>query len=428
MIKPELRILDLIVYSIAKNYYDKTLVFAIKIFLIILYCALIQNPNHQFFFGFMIFIATYQPIEIILFTFSLILNILLVNLIENKKTKCYTTIIVNIFSILLLVRFDKYLGIKMKELGSIAMEFMFLLVKMYYISTNDRLSIFKTLNYIFLIPSLAAGPVLDLKFIETKSIITFKKMIKRIFRVIIFMVIFFQSDKFLISKNLNKGNHKFSLKVFILYLFGLNLRAKFYFTWEISSLCYLLNGYDVVNYRLSYIEFPISLTECIRNWNIWIYFWLKEAFFDPLSKYSFFLAALVTFCSSAFWHGGKDSDFLTAFFFCIAFPILRKNNIAFNYIFSSRVANGFNTIQTLFFISYLPIPFYFNTLNETMIVYRRYYFCGHVYLIISALIQLYLYLINYMLRINLFKQKKDTLDQYFIEDNPFNILNELNVK
>ncbi|RVD93172.1 membrane bound O-acyl transferase [Tubulinosema ratisbonensis] len=419
MHQPEPRILDLIIYLLTKNNYDLTNVFAIKLVIIFLGSLLIQNFNTQFYFGFVLFLCTYLPVEILLFLSVLTVNLAVIKIIKDTKVKQYSTIFLNLMVILFLSKFDYKLGIKMRELGSIAVEFILLVVKSYYLSKKDGLSYLNILNYIFFIPAMAAGPVMDYDFLQNKIPVNHKILSFRLLKGLIWMILALKSDKYLLNDHLNLKTQKLPLKFFIMYLFALNFRLKFYFTWEFTSLCYLLNGYEVKNYDFCLIEFSISLSETIRNWNIQVYRWLKEAFFNVLCKYSVFLAAIFTFICSAIWHGGKLTDFLTAISFCFAVPVLKNNNLFFDKILNSRLAIGINSVQTVFFISYLSLPFAYDDVKETFFMYKELYFCGHIFIFFSSISQL-IYNVSRIF-INKYKKKPKGFVE-FAENNPFTFL------
>lgn len=376
----------------------------------------------------------------------IIINISIIKLVKTKEVKSYSTIVINFLVLFLLHNFGNKIGIKMEELGSIAMDLAFLIIKIYYISKVETISYFNILNYIFFIPSLGAGPVVEYEFLQSKIAFNRKKISIGFLKALICMLLSLKSDKYLLNEDLNFKEQKLPLKLFDMYLFALNFRLKFYFTWEFSALCYLVNGYEVKNYNFRFIEFSTSLSETIRNWNMYVYSWLKTAFFLPLLKESTFLAAMVTFTCSAFWHGGKSTDLITAFIFSLAIPILKENNVYFIKHLKSRVANGINSIQTIFFLTYLPLPFAFDDVKESFFIYKELYFCGHIFLLCSLIFHLCNYilkeegLVNYKLLPKEYKyiqnqssnyseiidDKNTMLDNYSTTDlkyiNPFDLL------
>ena len=169
-----------------------------------------------------------------------------------------------------------------------------------------------------------------------------------------------------------------------LYLTSLGLRLKFYFIWTLTESYFYFAGYEnIKNIYPMKIETATSIRELSLSWNVYTNFWLKEGVFKSFVKSNKFLAAVLTFSMSAFFHGPNICYLLM--FITIALlgnPMYKFNKIIYKlekYI-GWLAVKIILLIQMTFLISYICVPFQTLCIKKTITIWRSVYYYGHIHL------------------------------------------------
>jgi lysophospholipid acyltransferase len=204
-------------------------------------------------------------------------------------------------------------------------------------------------GYVLFFPSLMAGPAFDYveyaRYISTsmfdlppgtdpvKAPPTRKKrriprsgtpaMVKML-KGIVWILIFLLSSKRINNDTLlgpDYLTHGFPMRVFLLYLFGVVQRTKYYGVWHLTEGSCILSGIGyagidsktgkanwdrVVNIKPFEIELAQNARAYLGYWNINTNNWLRNYIYlrvTPKGKKPGFRSTLATFFTSAFWHG-----------------------------------------------------------------------------------------------------------------------------
>lgn len=200
-------------------------------------------------------------------------------------------------------------------------------------------------------------------------------------------------------------------KLHYMAIVGFIARMKYYAAWTISEgaciLCGLgYNGYDpktgqikwnkMQNIDVMSVEFAQSTHQCLEAWNMNTNKWLKYSVYlraVPLGKKPGFGTTLLTFLTSAFWHGtraGYYLTFATGALYQTCGKLYRRN---LRPIFlaedgatplpSKKLYDflGFYFIKIAF--GYLIQPFIFLDLKKSMKAWKSVYFCGHIFIALT---------------------------------------------
>lgn len=134
----------------------------------------------------------------------------------------------------------------------------------------------------------------------------------------------------------------FPRRVWILYMFGLTTRMKYYGVWNLSEGACILsgigyNGLDpatgrakwdrLTNIKPMEIEFAQNTRAYLGSWNINTNLWLRNYMYlrvTPRGQKPGFQATLATFVTSAFWHGFYPGYYL-AFVLASFLQTIAKN-------------------------------------------------------------------------------------------------------
>uniref|UniRef100_A0A0K0FZ11 Membrane-bound O-acyltransferase domain-containing protein n=1 Tax=Strongyloides venezuelensis TaxID=75913 RepID=A0A0K0FZ11_STRVS len=270
--------------------------------------------------------------------------------------------------------------------------------------------------YMFNFQTILAGP--SFEFVDFKNFIEGKHYIKRnekkssvdevikdkIIYGFSFLLIYLMFKKYTCDNVLAEYIYNLPWHLWILacQIGTTTLRCRYYFVWYISdAICNIsgfgFNGYDkngeekwdlCTNVNVKHVELCYSLKECIDNWNIGTCKWLRLTVYERLPKSS---RTTGTFICSAIWHGfhpGYYITFTTAALFTNASRTFRRY---FNSYFTlseegKKVYNIFTFFITRLAIIYGSIPFILETLFNSIIFLKRFYFLGHIIAIFIILV------------------------------------------
>lgn len=202
-------------------------------------------------------------------------------------------------------------------------------------------------------------------------------------------------------KELENKFFSFFYNVFTFQLFCICYRFKYYFIWEITSLCFYLIGLDLANIDFLKVESALSLREVSKEWNSWGGTWLKECFFDRIDF--LFLGGITTFLVAALWHGAHLHDF--SFFISYCF-VMQLTDFFHSFLPKNSFFKILSIIETNLLISYVPLHFYYSNIKEGNAMLKRMYYYGHFY---------FLFLLLFFIFMNIFgkKVKKEKLPESF---------------
>ncbi|AOA63715.1 Broad-specificity lysophospholipid acyltransferase [Komagataella phaffii CBS 7435] len=195
------------------------------------------------------------------------------------------------------------------------------------------------------------------------------------------------------------------VKGIVLTILGFTYRLKYYAVWLISEGCCILvgigyNGYDastgkfywnrVQNIAPWEFETGQNVRTCLEAWNMNTNKWLKNFIYLRSAKNNKpgFLSTLLTFATSAFWHGTKPGyylSFVSGAFYQTIGKIFRRN---IRPIFTTKDAEPVTRYKTLYDIvswtvthlafGYLVQPFVILEFKKSIKVWSSVYFFPHI--------------------------------------------------
>lgn len=175
-------------------------------------------------------------------------------------------------------------------------------------------------------------------------------------------------------------------KYALIYLSALSERFKFYFAWNFSHGCYIIQGFpEMKNIDFFKIEFARDVKDLTDGWNIYTNLWLKKFFFNKLKDKSYYFAGFVTFTVSALWHSYYPEWLLLFLSFFILIPILKNVNKIYKRIFMPLYP-VVTRIQMMFLLGYISLPFVTQNLKNTILAWKNVYFAEHIYLIFCIML------------------------------------------
>eukprot|EP00916_Digyalum_oweni_P010163 GHVL01017050.1.p1 GENE.GHVL01017050.1~~GHVL01017050.1.p1 ORF type:complete len:217 (+),score=39.36 GHVL01017050.1:381-1031(+) len=205
-------------------------------------------------------------------------------------------------------------------------------------------------------------------------------------------------------------NNNFIYRLYHVCMVVLQLRGRFIIAWIISEIICCISGVgfdpcihpysiDIKIFRtvdIKKVELSTSMRYMIQGWNCSVQSWMAIYIYKRLTFESKLLRQVITMSLSAFWHGlhpGYYVSFIQAPFFQLIQQSLWDN--LDNYIYNGIYSNIYNYILYIiqWFISqllvfYLTIPFCYQTLENTWKVWKSLYFCGHILILIIAILSI----------------------------------------
>lgn len=184
-------------------------------------------------------------------------------------------------------------------------------------------------------------------------------------------------------------------KVLYLYVACVQTRCKYYAAWLISEAGAIANGFGFSGFdesgqpkwdRLSNldvlgIEAGTEMKHLVNNWNKRTVYWLKICVFTPVKKQTgkTVLAVLLTYSTSAFWHGfypGYYVFFFSMFFFGYAGTEFTRILNAFK--LEGPVFNLLSWFSSMNALHYSAISFVMLDVYRPFLIYKSFYFLPHV--------------------------------------------------
>ncbi|KAK0191425.1 endoplasmic reticulum protein [Armillaria mellea] len=186
--------------------------------------------------------------------------------------------------------------------------------------------------------------------------------------------------------------------------YGTLERCKYYAVWTLTEGASILTGLGFTGYNASgtstwtgAANVPSNFKVLLDSWNMKTNVWLRECVYKrvtPKGKKPGFASSMITFATSAFWHGVAGGYYLTFIlggFITTAGRLARANirplvmpaegqppSVA------KRLYDLAGTIATVMMVNYVAVPFMLLTIKDSLIAWYRLAFYGHV-LIFSAL-------------------------------------------
>ncbi|KAI9159460.1 Lysophospholipid acyltransferase [Blastocladiella emersonii ATCC 22665] len=188
---------------------------------------------------------------------------------------------------------------------------------------------------------------------------------------------------------------------------GFSARLQYYAIWKLAEgSCVLaglgFNGFDsdtgaaqwnrVTNVNIWALESAQSFKGIIDNWNLGTSSWLKHYVYlrlAPAGTRPTALTTVVTYATSAFWHGfypGYYLTFTTGAMITETARVLRRTLRPHALAAPPAVRAAYNLagwVLTQAVLNYAVVPFLLLSLADSLAVWRANYFAGHVGLVVA---------------------------------------------
>ncbi|KAK0453129.1 endoplasmic reticulum protein [Armillaria borealis] len=291
-------------------------------------------------------------------------------------------------------------------------------------------SLLEFLGYAFYFPGVLVGPYLE--FVDYMELITeklyeghikenakrnlpsgrkrvaYRKMVEGLVYLGIFVLL---GAKYNFATILTPWFAEQSMWLLCFQPYGTLERSKYYAVWTLTEGASILTGLGFTGYNASgastwtgaanvvpsAIEIPSNFKVLLDSWNMKTNVWLRECVYKrvtPKGKKPGFASSMITFATSAFWHGVAGGYYLTFIlggFITTAGRLARANvrplvmpakgqppSVA------KRLYDLAGTIATVMMVNYVAVPFMLLTIKDSLVAWYRLAFYGHV-LIFSAL-------------------------------------------
>lgn len=191
-------------------------------------------------------------------------------------------------------------------------------------------------------------------------------------------------------------------KVWILYMFGLTTRMKYYGVWSLSEGACILsgigyNGLDATSGRARWdrltnikpmeIEFAQNTRAFLGSWNINTNLWLRNYMYlrvTPKGQKPGFRATLATFVTSAFWHGFYPGYYLAFVLAAFLQTVAKNGRRLIRPLFmtpdgktplpTKKYYDIFTLLVTQIAFAFTVVPFVVLSFSGSMKVWGRVYF------------------------------------------------------
>jgi len=201
--------------------------------------------------------------------------------------------------------------------------------------------------------------------------------------------------------------HSLLMRILLFQLGGPFERARYYTLWTLTEGAGILTGLGftgfnakgepqwdgAANIKVMQIEFAPNFKSIIDAWNVKTHIWLRECVYKrvtPKGKKPGFTSSMITFVTSAFWHGVSSGYYLTFLMggFTTTAARLARSNIrplllppASNPSASpslKRIYDLFGFILSIFILNYAAAPFILLSTRESLLTWSRLGWYGHV--------------------------------------------------
>ncbi|KAI0796503.1 MBOAT, membrane-bound O-acyltransferase family-domain-containing protein [Abortiporus biennis] len=209
-----------------------------------------------------------------------------------------------------------------------------------------------------------------------------------------------------------------------LYQFvGVIERTKYYAIWTLTEGAAILTGLGFTGYGsagettwegaanvdIFNIEFAPNIKVLLDSWNMKTNVWLRECIYKrvtPKGKKPGFRSTMITFATSAFWHGIAGGYYLTFLFGGFAQTVgrmcrtyIRPLVLPANYVSTrgappppqTTIKKLYDVTGTFFMIiilNYMASPFMLSTIEASLLAWGRLWWYGH-FIIVGALVFFY---------------------------------------
>ncbi|KAF7331726.1 Lysophospholipid acyltransferase [Mycena kentingensis (nom. inval.)] len=205
------------------------------------------------------------------------------------------------------------------------------------------------------------------------------------------------------------------MRIVILQFCGMMERTKYYAIWTLTEGASILTGLGFTGISPSgdtlwegaanvlpfEIELPSNFKVLLDSWNMKTNIWLRECVYKrvaPKGKKPGFTASMLTFATSAFWHGiagGYYLTFLTGGFVSSIARLARANFRplvlpapgARSSIWK-RLYDVLGGLVTLLLLNYTVIPFMVLAIDSSLLAWARVAFYGH-FIILGTMLFFY---------------------------------------
>jgi len=197
-------------------------------------------------------------------------------------------------------------------------------------------------------------------------------------------------------------------RIFLFQLGGPIERAKYYAIWTLTEGASILTGLGftgfnaqgvpqwdgAANVKVMQIEFAPNFKVLLDAWNVKTNVWLRECVYKrvtPKGKKPGFTSSMITFLTSAFWHGIASGYYLTFImggFITAAARFARANirplllppasNPSASPPFLKRIYDLFGILLSIFILNYAASPFILLSARDSLLTWSRLGWYGHI--------------------------------------------------
>ncbi|KAG6328886.1 hypothetical protein ID866_10203 [Astraeus odoratus] len=187
-------------------------------------------------------------------------------------------------------------------------------------------------------------------------------------------------------------------RILVFQFCGFVERCKYYAVWTLTEGASILTGFGFTGYSQSgqslwegaanvnvrNIEFPPNFKILLDSWNINTNVWLRECIYKrvtPKGKKPGFRSSMLTFLTSAFWHGIAPGYYLTFLFGGFITTAARLCRAGFRPLVLpppgappttvKRVYDLLGTLASITLLNYVAAPFMLLTLRDSLEGWRR---------------------------------------------------------
>ncbi|KAK0498303.1 endoplasmic reticulum protein [Armillaria luteobubalina] len=187
--------------------------------------------------------------------------------------------------------------------------------------------------------------------------------------------------------------------------YGTLERCKYYAVWTLTEGASILTGLGFTGYTPSgastwtgaanviplAIEVPSNFKTLLDAWNMKTNVWLRECVYKrvtPKGKKPGFASSMITFATSAFWHGVAGGYYLTFILggFITTAGRLARANVRPLVMpapgeppsLAKRAYDLAGTLAAVMMVNYVAVPFMLLTVKDSLVAWYRLAFHGHV--------------------------------------------------
>jgi len=202
--------------------------------------------------------------------------------------------------------------------------------------------------------------------------------------------------------------HSLLMRILLFQLGGPFERARYYALWTLTEGASILTGLGftgfnaegepqwdgAANIKVMQIEFAPNFKSILDFWNVKTHIWLRECVYKrvtPKNKKPGFTSRMITFVTSAFWHGissGYYLTFLMGGFTTIAARLARSNirplllppasNPSASPSLLKRIYDLVGVLLSIFILNYAASPFILLSTRESLLTWSRLGWYGHI--------------------------------------------------